>query len=133
MPDLRKLRNLIQPSSVTEGDGTKPTIPLFCWHHVNTNTPQAISSIILAIEMIIQYCKKLKYKRRIVLVTDGKGPMDADGIDAIVSKVNEEGIEMTILCDITHPIFSAIRFLYFAVAWISMTPSLGSKKKIKMP
>ena len=82
----------------------EPAIPLFYWHYVNTNNPQAISSLILAIEMIIQYCKKLKYKRRIVLVTDGNGPMDADGIDAIVSKVKEEHIEMTILYDITnHP------------------------------
>ncbi|WEW60564.1 ATP-dependent DNA helicase yku80 [Emydomyces testavorans] len=77
MPDIRKLRDLIKPSMTNNGD--------------------AISSIILAIDMIIQYCKRLKYKRRIVLVTDGKGAMDSDGIDGIVSKIKEEGIELVVL------------------------------------
>ncbi|KAL1959864.1 hypothetical protein VTO42DRAFT_1009 [Malbranchea cinnamomea] len=77
MPDLRKLQKLIKPSNVDEGD--------------------AISSIILAIEMIIQYCKRLKYKRRIVLVTNGKSPMDPDGLDEIVNKVRSEGIELIVL------------------------------------
>lgn len=57
----------------------------------------AISSIILAIDMIVKHCKKLKYTRRIVLVTDGKGEMDAEGIDTIVNKIKEENIELVIL------------------------------------
>ncbi|PGH30208.1 ATP-dependent DNA helicase II subunit 2 [[Emmonsia] crescens] len=77
MPQIRDLRELIKPSHTTEGD--------------------AISSLILAIEMIVRYCKKLKYKRKIVLVTDGTGAMDTDGIEGIVSKINEENIELVIL------------------------------------
>ncbi|KLJ05752.1 ATP-dependent DNA helicase II subunit 2 [Blastomyces silverae] len=77
MPQIRDLRELIKPSHTTEGD--------------------AISSLILAIDMIVRYCKKLKYKRKIVLVTDGTGAMDIDGIEGIVSKINEENIELVIL------------------------------------
>lgn len=62
-----------------------------------SHRPLAISSLILAIDMIVRYCKKLKYKRKIVLVTDGMGAMDIDGIDGIVSKINEENIELVIL------------------------------------
>lgn len=47
--------------------------------------------------MIEQYCKKLKYKRRIVLITDGKGSVDPDGLEGIASKIKEEGIELVIL------------------------------------
>lgn len=47
--------------------------------------------------MIAKYCKKLKYKRKIVLVTNGKGPMDLDGMDTIAEKIREEGIELVIL------------------------------------
>ncbi|OJD25492.1 hypothetical protein ACJ73_03141 [Blastomyces percursus] len=77
MPQIRDLRQLIKSSHTTEGD--------------------AISSLILAIDMIVRYCKKLKYRRKIVLVTDGTGAMDIDGIEGIVSKINEENIELVIL------------------------------------
>lgn len=60
-------------------------------------TAVAISAIIVAIDMIVAYCRKLKYKRKIVLVTNGNGIMDEDGIDGIISKIQEEGIELVIL------------------------------------
>ncbi|EER23320.1 Ku70/Ku80 beta-barrel domain containing protein [Coccidioides posadasii C735 delta SOWgp] len=68
MPDIRKLRDLVKPSNTNQGD-----------------------------DMIVRYCKRLKYKRKIVLVTDGRSTTDSDGIDSIVSKIKEEGIELVIL------------------------------------
>lgn len=47
--------------------------------------------------MISKYCKKLKYKREIVLVTNGTGLMAADGLEEIKTKVQEDGIKITIL------------------------------------
>jgi ATP-dependent DNA helicase 2 subunit 2 len=58
---------------------------------------KAISSIVLAIEMIAQHCKQLKYIRKIILVTDGKGAIDPDDIGQIVEKIKEEGIELSVL------------------------------------
>ena len=58
----------------------------------------AISAIVLAVQMIIDYCKHLKYKRKIVLVTNGSGVvMDADSVDAIISKIREVGIELVVM------------------------------------
>lgn len=39
----------------------------------------------------------LKYDRRIVVVTDGYGPIDDEDLDQIVSKIKEDGIEITLL------------------------------------
>lgn len=57
----------------------------------------AISAIIIAIQMISRYCKKLKYQRRIVLVTDGRGFIDEDGVPEISKKMKQEGIELIVV------------------------------------
>ncbi|KAF8418820.1 putative Ku family DNA helicase [Tirmania nivea] len=77
MPQLRAVRESIQPSETDQGDG--------------------ISAIVIAIQMIAKYCKKLKYTRNIYLVTNGTGSFDPDGIEEIVAQINNEGINLTIL------------------------------------
>ena len=47
--------------------------------------------------MITKYCKKLKYRRRIVLVTDGCGSLDADGVSEIVKKIKEDAVELVVM------------------------------------
>jgi ATP-dependent DNA helicase 2 subunit 2 len=63
-----------------------------------SNATLAISSIVVAIQMITVHCKHLKYKRKIVLVTNGRGLMNIDGIDEIVKKIRLDNIELVILC-----------------------------------
>ncbi len=79
MPDLRRLQAEIRPSHTDDGD--------------------AVSALILAIQMIISYCKKLKYKRRVILVTDACGHIDFDEDSAkeFVKKVNADDIEITVI------------------------------------
>ena len=77
LPDLHALRDKLVPSSTDDGD--------------------AISAIVLAIQMIEQKCKKLKYIRRIILVTNGRGELDGDQIEPISSKIKQEGIELIVL------------------------------------
>lgn len=77
MTDLQVLRPKIKPSSTTEGD--------------------AISAIVVAVDMIAKVTKKLKYKRKIYLVTDGEAPVDGDDFDDIAAKIKDTGIELTIL------------------------------------
>ncbi|KAL4808894.1 SPOC like C-terminal domain-containing protein [Aspergillus unguis] len=77
MPDIRQLDEQIKPSSLDKGD--------------------AISALILAIQMIITHCKKLKWKRKIVLITSGVGKMNSENLEDIVSKVKEDNIELVIL------------------------------------
>ncbi|KAI9852654.1 MAG: ATP-dependent DNA helicase II subunit 2 [Thelocarpon superellum] len=77
MPNLRDLRDRIKPSRTDDGD--------------------AISALIIAIQMITTYCRKLKYQRRIVLITNGECIMEANDLAAIIEKIKEDGIELTIL------------------------------------
>ncbi|MCJ1485272.1 ATP-dependent DNA helicase II subunit 2 [Schaereria dolodes] len=77
LPDLRRMRQAIKLSSTDEGD--------------------AISAVVIAIQMITKYCKKLKYQRKVVLVTDGCGSLDADGISEITKKIKEDAMELVVL------------------------------------
>lgn len=69
-------------------DATKPS---------ETDTGDAVSAVVIAVDMIETFTKKLKYKRRIYLVTDGLAPIDADDVDSIAKKINQDGIELIVL------------------------------------
>ncbi|KAL4952578.1 SPOC like C-terminal domain-containing protein [Aspergillus filifer] len=77
MSDIQQLGEKIKPSNTDRGD--------------------AISALILAIQMIITHCKKLKWKRKVVLVTNGMGRMNSENLEDIISKVKEDNIELVIL------------------------------------
>lgn len=77
MPQLRKLRTQLVVSQTEAGD--------------------AISALVLAIQMITTTCKKLQYLRKIVLVTDARGAMQADDLSDITSKLKEDHIELVVL------------------------------------
>ena len=47
--------------------------------------------------MISKHCKKLKYKRKIVLVTDGYGAMEPDDVSQITEKIKADDIELVIM------------------------------------
>ncbi|KAB8078283.1 SPOC like C-terminal domain-containing protein [Aspergillus leporis] len=77
MPDLRALEEELKPSKTDKGD--------------------AISAIILAIQMIITHCKKLKWRRKIVLITNGQGRMSDESLDEIVKRIKEDNIELVVM------------------------------------
>jgi ATP-dependent DNA helicase 2 subunit 2 len=77
MSSLKSLQPLIHPSKTSSGD--------------------AISAIVIAVDMIETFTKKLKWIRKIVLVTDGQGGLDADDIPEISRKINDTNIQLTIL------------------------------------
>nr|AYJ71529.1 Ku family DNA helicase [Purpureocillium lavendulum] len=77
MPALRSLQTSIKPSKTWSGD--------------------AISAIVVAVDMIDTFTKKLKFIRRIFLITDGEADMDADDVGDIAQKMNDSNIQLTIL------------------------------------
>lgn len=78
MPDLRALEQTFHPNSTNEGDG--------------------ISALILAVEMIRTHCKKLKYTKSIVLVTNGTGTFNTeDGMEAVTDEIKAQNINLTVL------------------------------------
>ncbi|TKA69171.1 hypothetical protein B0A49_04616 [Cryomyces minteri] len=86
MPELRKLRSLVKPSNTDDGD--------------------AISAIVIAIQMIDNHCKKLQYSKRIILVTNGRSVMDDEDVPQIASKLKEDNIELIIIgVDFDDPLY----------------------------
>ncbi|KAK8050583.1 Ku70/Ku80 N-terminal alpha/beta domain-containing protein [Apiospora phragmitis] len=79
MAELRTLQEKIQPSSTDVGD--------------------CLSAIVIAIEMIQTFIKKLKYNRRIILVTNGEAHIDEDedAVAEISTRMKDLGIELTVL------------------------------------
>ncbi|CAG9972215.1 unnamed protein product [Clonostachys byssicola] len=77
MTALRDLQSSIGPSTTSTGD--------------------AISAIVVAVDMMATFTKKLKWTRKIYLVTDGQGAMDADDVEDIAKKINDSNIQLTIL------------------------------------
>jgi len=80
MTTLRDLRSRVKPSR-TAGSG------------------DAISAIVVAMGMIETYTKKLKYNRRIYLVTNAEVALDGDeeAIADVASRLNQLNIELTIM------------------------------------
>lgn len=77
MTSLKDLQSSIVPSSTEAGD--------------------AISAVVIAVDMIAAFTKKLKYKRRVYLITDGTAPMDGDDLEDITTKINDDGVELIVL------------------------------------
>ncbi|KAF6820452.1 Ku family DNA-binding protein [Colletotrichum sojae] len=63
----------------------------------DTDVGDAVSAVVIAVDMIRTFTKKLRYKRRVFLVTDGLSPIDGDDVDDIAKKMNAEGIELIVL------------------------------------
>ena len=77
MTSLRALKSKIVPSRTTRGD--------------------AISAIVVALRMIQIFTKKLKYKRKIILVTNGESPIDDGESEEVARMLNEVGIELVVM------------------------------------
>lgn len=60
-------------------------------------TGDAVSAIVVAVNMIEKFTKKLKYKRKVILVTDGMSPIDGDGFGDICEKMGELGVDLVVL------------------------------------
>ncbi|KAI1170732.1 Ku70/Ku80 N-terminal alpha/beta domain-containing protein [Nemania sp. FL0916] len=63
----------------------------------NTQAGDCISAVVLAIEMIEKFTKKLKYNRKIILVTDGEAPIDGSDTSDISEKMKGSNIQLTVL------------------------------------
>ncbi|OAA73951.1 Spen like and like SPOC, protein [Cordyceps fumosorosea ARSEF 2679] len=77
MSSLKALRTNIKPSKTFSGD--------------------AISAIVVAVDMIDIFTKKLKWNRKIVMITDAQSATDPDDITDIAHKINDANINLTVL------------------------------------
>lgn len=63
----------------------------------STDSGDALSAVILAVDMMIKHCRDLKYIKRIYLVTNGTGPLDPDDIEPTAAQIVLSKIELTVL------------------------------------
>lgn len=81
--------------------------------------------------MINVYTKKLKYKRKIYLVTNGKGAISSDGLEDIASKLKADNIELIVLYGCSFNIAWLLERLTLIGAWILMILITASKRKTR--
>ena len=63
----------------------------------NTDNRDALSAVIIAVDMIMKHCKRLKYTKKIVLVTNGTGPIDDDDIESVAKEIKDNDIQLVVL------------------------------------
>ena len=76
MPEIRNLQDQLVASRTDQGD--------------------AVSAVVLAVDMIEKHCRHNQWIKKIILVTDGKGPID-DDLGDIPNKIKKDNIELSVL------------------------------------
>ena len=77
MPQIRSIQKLCNPGNTDNGD--------------------ALSALVVAVDVIMKYCRHLKYIKNITMITDGKGTTDWSEQDPIAQQINNENINLNIL------------------------------------
>ncbi len=77
LTSLRELRASIEPSQTSDGD--------------------AISAVVVALDMIERFTKKLKYNRRIILVTNAESPIDDELSEEVAKRLNDSNVELVVM------------------------------------
>ena len=77
MPELQNLATMLTPSK--------------------TGGRDVLSAIIIAVDMLMEHCRQLKYKKKIVVVTNATGQMDEDDVEITAEQIKRHGIELVIL------------------------------------
>lgn len=57
----------------------------------------AFDAIIVALNMMEEYCKRLKFTKKIYLFTDGESPINQYDFDRVSSQILDQNIELNVL------------------------------------
>lgn len=63
----------------------------------HTDSGDALSAVILAVDMLHKHCRQLKYIKHLYLITNGTGPLDADDLEATAAQIKQNDIRLTVL------------------------------------
>jgi ATP-dependent DNA helicase 2 subunit 2 len=118
MSHLKDLQQRIKPSDTDDGD--------------------AVSAIVVGIQLIEKFTtlktgKPGKFTRKIIVLTDGQGPLEDDDIDPIAAKINELDIELVVVWVLPiNDLQSWTSAKYALVVLILTTLNSGSLRKINL-
>jgi ATP-dependent DNA helicase 2 subunit 2 len=103
MPQIGALKTLLTVQKTNKGD----SIP-----RSRRRLRLAMSALIVGLDLIMKYCRHLKYIKNIILITDGRGVTDWSQVDDIAEQINREHIKLSILLPPTtaHPNSRGIDF-----------------------
>jgi ATP-dependent DNA helicase 2 subunit 2 len=90
MPQIRALKELLVVQRTNKGDGTHPVFTIGL-------TTSAMSALVVGLDLIVKYCRHLKYIKNIVMITDGRGSTDWSQRDEIAEEINGQSINLSIL------------------------------------
>lgn len=62
-----------------------------------TDSGDALSAVILGVDMLMKHCRHLKFIKRLFLVTNGTGPLDPDDIEQTAAQIKQNEIQLTVL------------------------------------
>lgn len=79
LPDLQRLPQRVKVSNTSE------------------SRRDLLAGIIIGVDLIMKHCKHLKYKKRLVVCTNGLGLLDSDQLQDVAEQIKENGIELVIL------------------------------------
>ncbi|KPI34965.1 ATP-dependent DNA helicase II subunit 2 [Cyphellophora attinorum] len=77
LPDLQRLPRILKPS--------------------NTDNRDILSGIIVGLDAIMKHCKQLKYKKKLIVVTNGLGAMDDDDVEDTAEQLKKNDVELLLL------------------------------------
>ena len=53
--------------------------------------------MIVALDMMTKFCKKLKYEKKIYVLTDAYSEMNIDGAEQIVSTLKDDNVQLNVM------------------------------------
>lgn len=56
-----------------------------------------MSALVVGLDLIMKYCKTLKYIKNVIMITDGSTQVDWSQVDEIAQQINRENIKISIL------------------------------------
>lgn len=62
-----------------------------------TDSGDALSAVILGVDMLMKHCRHLKFIKKLFLITNATGSLDADDIEQTAAQIKQNDIQLTVL------------------------------------
>ncbi|KAG0270161.1 ATP-dependent DNA helicase II subunit 2 [Actinomortierella ambigua] len=56
-----------------------------------------LDGLIVAMDMMVKFCRKLKYEKKIIILTDASAPISPEGIDVVKDNLRSENIQLNVI------------------------------------
>lgn len=85
---IQAIQNMLMPELQRLPEQLKPN---------NTDSGDALSAVILGVDMIMKHCRQLRFTKRLYLITNGTGTIDVDDLESTATQIKQNDIHLTVL------------------------------------